>query len=266
MPFTRIAPTPSGYLHRGNAYNFLLTQHLARQAGGDILLRIDDIDRARFRPEYLQDIFDSLEWLGISFEEGPASLEEFELRWSQQQRQDRYQALLDELRRLGFLYPCSYSRKEIQKLSSDGIYRGEQRNEQLSLDDPGVAWRILVPDGKHMQWKTEHDTFNIDLHQSMGHFVVRKKDGQAAYQIASLSDDIDFAIQLIVRGEDLIPSTAAQLYLADCLGFMDFRRSVTFHHHPLILDADGEKLAKSQGAESLQAMRQAGLPPPWFDF
>ncbi|MEM6396308.1 MAG: glutamate--tRNA ligase family protein [Bacteroidota bacterium] len=260
MPYTRIAPTPSGYLHRGNAHNFLLIQRLAQEADGDILLRIDDIDRGRYRREFVQDIFDSLEWLGIEYQYGPRSVEEFETNWSQHLRLDRYYKMLDALREKNLVYPCKYSRNQIQQMTSGGIYRGENRDSNLSLDDEGVAWRIDVPKGHQINIGTKESTHHIDVYQSMGHFVVRKKDGLPAYQIASLSDDIEYGIELIVRGVDLMPSTAAQLYLADCLD-TDFRRWITFHHHPLVLSASGEKLSKSAGSESLLAQRQAGLSP-----
>ncbi|MEM8583462.1 MAG: glutamate--tRNA ligase family protein [Bacteroidota bacterium] len=266
MAYTRIAPTPSGYLHLGNAYNFLLTSRLSTRHGGQLLLRIDDIDRARYREAYVQDVFDSLDWLGIDYQVGPNTIQEFESKWSQQLRIDRYQEILDELRAKNLVYPCAYSRREIQAMTTDGIYRGENRNSQLSLDQAGVAWRVKVPKETSLELTKKDSHIDVDIHREMGDFVVRKKDGLPAYQIASLVDDVDHGIQLIVRGEDLIPSTAAQLHLAECLDFLDFRRSVTFHHHPLILDAAGQKLAKSQGAQSLKAMRESGFPPPEFAF
>ncbi|MEM7571818.1 MAG: glutamate--tRNA ligase family protein, partial [Bacteroidota bacterium] len=102
----------------------------------------------------------------------------------------------------------------------------------------------------------------IALKQTMGDFVIRKKDASAAYQIASLVDDLDYGINTIVRGEDLLGSTAAQLYLAELLGFLHFRREHTYYHHPLLSDGKGGKLSKTVGAASLKAMREAGLPPP----
>ena len=110
---TRIAPTPSGYLHAGNAVNFLLTAELARLHGGSLLLRIDDLDAERARPEYLDDIFHSLEWLGIAWHEGPRDAADFQRNWSQRTRIGRYQVLLDQLRRGGHLYACTCSRKEL---------------------------------------------------------------------------------------------------------------------------------------------------------
>lgn len=266
MVYTRIAPTPSGYLHLGNAYNFMLTSRLSTRHGGQLLLRIDDIDRGRYREAYVQDVFDSLAWLGIDYQLGPKTIHEFESKWSQQLRIDRYQKILDELRAKNLVYPCAYSRKEVQAMTTDGVYRGENRKAQLSLDQAGVAWRLKVPEETSIELTKKDSHIYLDLFREMGHFVVRKKDGLPAYQIASLVDDVDYGIQLIVRGEDLLPSTAAQLHLAECLDFLDFRRSVTFHHHPLILDTAGQKLAKSQGSESLLAMRARGCPPPKFEF
>ena len=264
---SRLAPTPSGFLHRGNALNFLLTQEVVRRHNGRLLLRIDDIDRGRYRPEYVTDILISLEWLRIDYDEGPKTLGEFEQQWSQQHRASRYKEVLEQLRATAQLYACNLSRKQIKTLCPDGIYRGEARDKSLSLDTPGVAWRVEVP----TDWSvnpTPGTDFNfsppstINLRQAMGDFVIRKKDGSAAYQLASLVDDEDFGIDTIVRGEDLLGSTAAQLYLAELLNFFHFRRSVTFYHHPLLTDDDGGKLSKSAGAASLKAMREAGLPAP----
>jgi glutamyl-tRNA synthetase len=113
---TRIAPTPSGFLHAGNAVNFLITHELARAARGTLLLRIDDLDAERARPEYLDDIFRSLEWLGIDWDEGPTGPEDFLRNWSQRSRIERYSELLLGLRKGGHLYACECSRKAVPGL------------------------------------------------------------------------------------------------------------------------------------------------------
>lgn len=243
---SRLAPTPSGYLHLGNAVNFLLTWLLVRQAGGALKLRIDDADAARSRPEYVTDIFRQLDWLGLSWDEGPSGPDDFFARHSQLRRLDRYRELLTQLRPRGDLFYCTCSRRRIGELTANGLYPGTCRAMRETPAAPHTI-RIRVPD-------------EIPLAASLGDFVLWRRDDLPAYQLASLGDDLDDQINLIVRGQDLLPSSAAQLFLASRLGENDFAR-VEFHHHPLLTDAQGEKLSKSDNALSLYAMRQAGTTP-----
>ncbi len=238
----RIAPTPSGFLHPGNALNFTLNWLTARLSPeGRILLRIDDLDADRKREEYVQDVFDTLQWLGLDWDEGPRTVADLENTWSQHLRLDQYKTLLDALTANNLLFACRKSRRDLEPWQ--GAYPPEFRRQGLSLDEPDAAWRIATPDGF-----------------PMSDFIVRRRDGLPAYQIASLSDDLQFGITHIIRGEDLRASTAAQLFLADCLQMSDFQR-IKFLHHPLIKDVSGEKLSKSAGATSLRAMRESGAGP-----
>ena len=257
----RYAPTPSGFLHIGNALNFRLNWLVARQNGGKILLRIDDLDAERKRPEYIADIFESLEWLGLDWDEGPgvslseavtsshrltAMVADFEKNWSQHRRLPLYVKVLEKLRDTGLLFACRKSRRDLAPFG--GHYPPEFREQNLSLDDPDVAWRIRTP-----------LSFGEDLGVgSLQDFIVRRRDGLPAYQVASLADDLHFGITHIVRGADLEASTAAQRWLAECLGEREFL-DIRFLHHPLLTDAAGEKLSKSAGAASLRAMRQGGV-------
>ncbi|HOY07097.1 MAG TPA: glutamate--tRNA ligase family protein [Saprospiraceae bacterium] len=237
----RLAPTPSGFLHAGNALNFIFNWVTARYNHGTLLLRIDDLDADRKRPEYVQDVFDSLQWLGIDWDTGPKSAPDFEQNWSQHLRLPSYFTQLEKLRSTGLLFACRKSRSDLAPFQ--GIYPVEFRDQGLSLDDPDVAWRIQTPPGF-----------------SMPDFVVRRRDGIPAYQVASLTDDVHFGITHVVRGMDLETSTEAQKFLAACLREDNFLK-IKFLHHPLVLDASGEKLSKSAGASSLQAMRSAGADP-----
>ena len=250
---TRLAPTPSGYLHAGNAVNFLIAWKLARSHGGSVLLRIDDLDHERVRPEYIEDIFRSLEWLGIDWDEGPGGPEDFHSDWSQQQRLERYSALAGRLRDAGHLFACTCSRTAAD--------RCECRNRGLSFDLSGVTWRLntgAACTSTFNTWPTGKRT--VDLSASMPEPVLRQRDGRAAYQLASLSDDVHWNIDLVVRGEDLLASTACQMHLARLLGLDTFTRA-RFVHHTLLPDASGGKLSKSAGASSLKAMREAGRDP-----
>jgi glutamyl-tRNA synthetase len=259
----RFAPTPSGYLHRGNALNFILNWLVARLKGGRILLRIDDLDAERKRPEYVADVFESLHWLGLDWDEGPGSgsssgsgsgqggdrvrdrvgemVAEFEEKWSQHRRLPLYINLLERLRETGLLFACRKSRRDLEPFA--GLYPPEFRDQGLSLDAPDVAWRIATPPGFPMP-----------------DFVVRRRDGIPAYQVASLADDLHFGVTHVVRGEDLAASTAAQRFLAEQIDAQDFL-AIRFLHHPLLTDANGQKLSKSAGADSLKNLREGGGVP-----
>ena len=254
---TRIAPTPSGFLHVGNILSFSLTAGLARHAGASVLLRIDDLDRERFSVDYLEDIFETLRFLGISWDEGPVGVEDFERNWSQMRRMRLYEEALGLLRESGAVFACTCSRSQLAGLQ--GGYPGTCEERRISLDADGVSWRL----------RTE------GLAGEMRDFVVRKKDGFPAYQLTSLVDDLYFGVDLIVRGEDLRPSTLAQLWLAEVLSAATLRdgasgegvfarnvfRNARFYHHPLLVTAAGEKLSKSAGATSIQYLRQQGFTP-----
>jgi glutamyl/glutaminyl-tRNA synthetase len=257
---TRIAPTPSGFLHLGNALSFAITWALARKQQGIVAMRIDDLDNARFRPEYLQDIFDTLDFMGIDFDEGPRNPKDFQENYSQLLRLPAYQAQLDKLVQRGLVYACPCSRSQINALSPQGLYPLTCRDEQLPLDTPNAAWRVCIPDGTVVTFEDQLlGTCTVALALEMPDFVVRRKDGIPAYQIASIVDDLAMGVNLIVRGEDLMLSTAAQLFLAQHTGATAFKQAA-FVHHPLI-SADGSKLSKSHDSLSLTEMRKAGLTP-----
>jgi glutamyl/glutaminyl-tRNA synthetase len=249
---TRIAPTPSGYLHAGNALAFLLTQQLAEDYGSCILLRIDDMDRERVRPEYVQDVFDTLHLLGIRWDEGPENAADLEAHWSQRKRLPLYEAALQQLVNAGALYACTCSRADIIRRSPDGHYPGTCRNKSLPLDTPGAAWRLRTDDDTTLTVELRDGaSVQESLPTAQHDFIVRKKDGFPAYQLSSVVDDRHFGIDLIVRGEDLWESTLAQLYLARTLGWNDFLET-TFIHHGLLRDEAGGKLSKSAGAASFR--------------
>ncbi|GGF15602.1 glutamyl-Q tRNA(Asp) synthetase [Hymenobacter cavernae] len=245
-----MAPTPSGYLHLGNAVNFVLTWLLVRRAGGTLHLRIDDLDRTRLRPAYLANIFQTLEWLGLDYDTGPRNPADFEQHYSQLHYLADYQQILKKLRQQpGLLYACTCSRTDILAVAPDGRYPGTCRHRHIPLDTPGAAWRIRLPDDLVVTFTDGwQGTMVINLGRDMGDFVVRKKDGYPAYQIGSVADDLRLGTTLIVRGADLLPSTAAQLWLAQQLpetaGFTAAR--IQFLHHPLLPGPDGQKLSKSQ--------------------
>jgi Glutamyl- and glutaminyl-tRNA synthetases len=252
---TRIAPTPSGFLHLGNAFSFALTAALARKTGASIFLRIDDLDAARVRKEYVQDIFDTLHFLAIPWDEGPADYEEYQRQYSQLQRMDLYGKFLKQLQKGNHVFACACSRSQ---LANAGRYPGNCREKNIALTAPNTAWRLHTNDNtvltiKDISCNANHYT----LPDSMQDFVVRKKDGYPAYQLASMADDVHFGVDLIVRGEDLFPSTLAQLYLAQTLQCDQFLHA-TFYHHPLLLESGNKKMSKSAGSTSIQYLRSQG--------
>lgn len=257
---TRIAPTPSGYLHAGNVLAFAITAALAKQTHAGLLLRIDDMDRLRAQPAYVQDIFDTLQYLDIPWQEGPANAVEFEQVFSQQHRLPLYQQALEQLQQANAIYACNCSRTQITTSNTGSVCPGNCRNKAIPLDTPQVNWRLKTNRVPQVTVKTFNGPLTANLPSEMQDFVVRKKDGLPAYQLTSLIDDVHFKIDLIVRGEDLWHSTLAQLNLATQLNLPAFNEA-TFYHHPLLLNAEKQKLSKSAGAISIQYLRNSGYTP-----
>ena len=239
---SRLAPTPSGYLHLGNAVNFVLTWLLTRRAGGTLHLRIDDLDRARLRPAYLDNIFRVIDWLGIDYDHGPTGPDDFLRHHSQLLHLPEYNRVLRRLALTGATRQPSLVHAS-QRTRTGGL------EAAVPLETPGAAWWVQVPAGTEIKfvdaWQGES---RIPLGTLMPDFVIRKKDGVAAYQVASEVDDLRLGTTLIVRGLDLQPSTAAQLWLAsllsDTAAFNAER--IKFCHHELLTNEAGQKLSKSQ--------------------
>lgn len=256
---TRLAPTPSGYLHAGNAFNFLVTAELAKITGSAVVLRIDDLDAERTRPEFVEDVFRSLEWLGIQVDEGPSGPADFYAHWSQQLRMGRYVEMVDRLKSRGHIYPCNCSRARFD--SMDRLVH-RCRSAHCADGPAGTPWRLRIPDRCHVSIKELDGTSSqVDLSALMPDPIVQQRDtGRPSYQIASLCDDLAMGIRFVVRGADLLPSTACQLHIAALLEEEAFS-VVRFHHHALSTDEAGRKLSKSAGSYSLKSMRESGGSP-----
>ena len=226
---SRIAPTPSGYLHAGNAYNFILTYLLTRSLGGVLHLRIDDYDLGRYRREFVQNIFDVLEFLGLDYDKGATSVSDFERNFSFKTRAKRYENALEKL---GEIYICECTRAT-KDAYENGIYTKICKEKKLNFIKDKTAIRLSVD---------ENDELGKFVAAQMGDFVIYKKDFTPAYNFASVIDDEDMGVNLVVRGEDLLPCTLAQRYLAKRLnfGFLNAK----FIHHKLLLDG-AKKLSKS---------------------
>lgn len=255
---TRIAPTPSGFLHLGNVFSFILTAALAREKGASILLRIDDMDQARAQDQYLQDIFDTLNFMEIPWDEGPRNVQEFKETFSQVHRLPIYNEMLTQLKNRNKVFACDCSRSTLQQTAPDGIYPGTCLHKGIPLNTPDVNWRLITNTQQTFQINSlETNKFTYSLDEDMTNFVVRKKDGMPSYQLASLADDIHFEVDLIVRGADLRSSTVAQRYLANQLKPNSFQKAV-FMHHLLLEDEQGNKLSKTAGSVSIQHLRKEG--------
>jgi glutamyl/glutaminyl-tRNA synthetase len=252
----RLAPTPSGYLHLGNAVNFVLTWLLVRRAGGTLHLRIDDLDRARLRRPYLENIFRVIDWLGIDYDHGPSDPDDFLQHYSQLLHLPAYNQVLRRLaQRPGLLYGSQRSRTS------------EATAGPLPLATPGAAWRARVPAGTSIGFADGWlGTTQVLLAAELADFIVRKKDGVAAYQLASVVDDLRLGTTLLVRGLDLLPSTAAQLWLAAQLPETQAFHAgrIQLYHHHLLTDAAGHKLSKSTQAQGDQGVLALGQPAPVY--
>ena len=226
---SRIAPTPSGFLHAGNAYNFILTYLLTRSASGVLYLRIDDYDLSRYRQEFVQNIFDVLDFLGLEYDKGPINVSDFERNFSFKVRAKRYEDVLEKLDEI-YICECSRTTKDAYK---NGIYTKICKNKNLKFIKDKTAIRLSVDEG---------DPLGKLVAEQMGDFAIYKKDFTPAYNFASVIDDEDMGVNLVVRGEDLKACTLAQRYLAKRLKF-SFSKAI-FVHHRLLLK-DDKKLSKS---------------------
>lgn len=237
---TRIAPTPSGFLHEGNRLNFRRTAELAADIGATLALRIDDVDASRYRREYAEDIFANLRVMGIAWAVGPRDVDDFEAHWSQRAKKDIYRAELQRALARGLrVYACACSRA-VQPGPASGGCAGGCRERGLPLEPGRTALRVAVEPGAVVDFGTEQ----VSLDSEMGDFVVWRRDDLPAYQLVSVLDDRDLGVTHIVRGRDLLPSSAAQIHLAPWLGAEGVARA-TYVHHELVTDASGEKLSKS---------------------
>lgn len=269
-PVFRFAPSPNGYLHMGHAYSAIYTAQWAKRMGGRFLLRIEDIDTARSKPEFTDAIFEDLRWLGLSWEE-PV--------WRQSDRFDAYADAADRLRRQHLLYPCFCSRTEIAATSTatdpDGapLYAGTCRHLDAAEAQARVAagapanWRL---DTEAATARTGMLTYTvagptpIDRPQiryarpdRWGDAVIVRKDTPTSYHLSVVVDDAAQAITRVTRGRDTEASTDIHVLLQALLGLV----SPIYTFHKLILDSDGNKLAKSKGSTSLRSLREAGWTP-----
>jgi glutamyl-tRNA synthetase len=262
----RLAPSPTGYLHLGHAQTFWVAQERARAAGGILLLRNDDLDRSRVRAEYIEGFLRDLKWFGFEWQEGP-DLGGPHAPYDQSKRLDLYRREFEALRRAAVLYPCICSRQDVLRAlqaphqgEEEPIYPGTCRGKQLADIPAGmrVSWRFRVPDSEQIRFKDGGfgpQTFVAG--RDFGDFVVWRHDDFPSYQLACVADDHAMEITEVVRGADLLLSTARQLLLYRARGW----QPPAFYHCPLMTDEAGVRLAKRHEALSLRQMRRRGARP-----
>lgn len=264
----RIAPSPTGHLHLGHAATFWTAQQRADQHGGTLILRNEDIDQARCKPEYISAMMEDLRWFGFEWKEGP-DCGGGHGPYNQSERYPLYRKALLELRKLGLAYPCTCTRKDIQSAASapqgaddELIYPGTCRSvnrSALSAETcTPVSWRLRVPDGEQIEFiDRAMGKQSFVAGRDFGDFVLWRNDDVPAYQLAVTVDDADMEITEVVRGADLLVSTARQLLIYRALELTP----PLFHHCPLITDKDGVRLAKRNDAVSLRNLRERGESP-----
>lgn len=255
-PKTRLAPSPTGALHLGNARTFLVNWAVARKRGWRILLRIEDLDGPRVRPEAVDGVRRTLEWLGIDWDEGPVV---------QSDDLAPYRAAMERLAEAGFAFPCALTRGEIaaaasapQEGSHELVYPAALRPKswERRFADAETNWRFLVGEGAIGFDDAFAGPQRFELSKTIGDFIVWTKRGAPAYQLAVVVDDHRQGITEVVRGDDLLESGARQLALYRALGLAPEPRH---WHLPLVVGPDGKRLAKRHGDARLDALRAAGV-------
>jgi len=254
----RIAPTPTGLLHAGHAATFWTAFARAREAAGRLILRIEDIDPHRCRHDYVDACISDLSWLGVSWDEGPIY---------QSCRLPLFLETWMRLRDTGFIYPSPHSRRDVELATQaphdeEPIFpihlRQPVESARAWVAPAGTNWRFRVPDGEVISFVDgRHGEVALTAGKDFGDFVVWRRDDVPAYELAVVADDIAMQITEVVRGEDLLVSTARQVLLYRALG----AEPPAFYHCPLVRDADGQRMAKRSASMSLSALREAGLTP-----
>jgi glutamyl-tRNA synthetase len=275
----RLAPSPTGLLHLGHARTFWTAYERARDAGGVLVLRDEDLDAQRARADYAAAMLEDLRSLGIEWQEGPDVGGPY-APYRQSERYEVYRAAWERLRAGGWIYPCTCSRRELaaavsaphedQESAHGGVadeddeplYPGRCRPAAGAVaearEPAGVNWRFRVPDGEAICFEDAGmGARRYVAGRDFGDFVVWRRDDVPAYQLACVVDDAAMRITEVVRGADLLKSTARQLLLYRALGLVPPQR----HHCPLVRDAGGQRLAKRTDALSLRALRERGLSP-----
>ena len=255
----RFAPSPSGRMHLGNLWSCLLAWLSARSAGGQMVLRLEDLDVDRCRPEYCDQVMRDLEWLGLDWDNEPVY---------QSRRTEIYAGYFRKLEQQGLIYPCYCTRAERLAASaphrSDGIAVYDGRCRRLSVEEQvqlsasrRPAWRVAVPAEGFSFADLCQGHYSERLDRDCGDFILRRSDGVYAYQLAVVVDDALMGVNQVVRGRDLLDSTPRQIWLNRTLGFTP----PEYAHVPLLLAPDGRRLAKRDRDQELGMLQQHYTAP-----
>lgn len=253
----RLAPSPSGEMHLGNAFAALLAWLAARSSGGRVLLRLEDLDLPRCPAKYAYGVMEDLTWLGLDWDNEPV--------W-QSRRSALYDRCLEVLAAQGLLYPCYCSRKELHTVTEASaphgrapVYPGTCRDltdrERTRLEQEGRrgALRVRVPEDAYAFTDGLQGPYTAHLAREVGDFILKRSDGLYAYQLAVVADDGAMGVTQVVRGRDLLSATPQQLWLQDVLGLPH----PAYCHVPLLLAPDGRRLSKREGDLSLKALSRS---------
>lgn len=245
----RFAPSPTGIMHLGNVFCALLSWLSAKSKGGAWVLRIEDLDPDRSRRQFADRLMHDLEWLGLTWDEGP---------YFQSERYSRYEAALERLCAMDLVYPCFCTRADIMATQapheSDGriVYAGTCRARTYNKEDmERAALRLKVPDREIAFTDGHYGPQRVNLSRHCGDFIIRRRDGAWAYQLAVVVDDAEMGITEVVRGSDLLLSSPQQIYLAELLGYP----LPSFIHLPLLCNAQGQRLSKRDKSLDMEALR-----------
>lgn len=265
----RIAPTPSGYLHLGHGRTFYTAWQRARERGGTLVLRNEDLDPQRSKPEYVAAMYEDLRWFGLDWDEGPDVGGPF-APYVQSERRGSYLAAWRQLVERGFVYACVCTRRELAQAAQapheddEPLYPGTCRERNLAAGrsveagPAGFNWRFRAPDGEAVGFTDLRlGAQEFTAGRDFGDFVIWRRDDVPAYQLAVAVDDSAMGITEVVRGEDLLKSTARQLLLLRALG----HAPPQYFHCPLVTDGQGVRLAKRHSGLSLRALREGGANP-----
>lgn len=260
----RLAPSPTGLPHLGHARTFWKAQERVRNANGVLVLRNEDLDRSRAREEFVRAFIDDLKWFGFKWQEGPDVGGPF-APYSQSERMHIYRAGFEQLRERGFVYPCTCSRQDVLRAlqaphagDEEPVYPGTCRGKKIEEVPAGtrVSWRFQVPDGQTVAFMDGgFGAQQFECGKDFGDFIVWRHDEVPSYQLACVIDDRAMEITEVVRGADLLISTARQLLLYAAFGW----KAPAFYHCELMCDEHGERLAKRHDSLSLRALRESGV-------